>query len=139
MSVLLLTEHHLELLSLKGGCTGSSVSTFVKMKHCWKSHSNWFDESGVQAETINNKIGLIGWLFYSTYWVIRHLLNLIKKYHFFPSKNIRVSGSLNSGKVLHFVGLQQGPNCRCLQKLISADDASKQIVNTNNELCKSFV
>ena len=38
MSVKLLTEHHLELLSLKGGCTGSSESTLVKMSNCWKSH-----------------------------------------------------------------------------------------------------
>ena len=37
MSVKLLTEHHLESLSLKGGCTGTSVSTLVKMTHCWKS------------------------------------------------------------------------------------------------------
>ena len=33
----LLTEHHLRFLSLKGGCTGSSESTLVKMPHCWKS------------------------------------------------------------------------------------------------------
>ena len=38
MSVKLLLEHHLELLSLKGGYTGSSESTHVKMPHCWKSH-----------------------------------------------------------------------------------------------------
>ena len=38
MIVKLLTEHHLELLSLKGGCRGSSESTLVKMPHCWKSH-----------------------------------------------------------------------------------------------------
>ena len=38
MTVKLLTEHHLEFLSLKGGCTGSSESTFVKIPHCWKSH-----------------------------------------------------------------------------------------------------
>ena len=38
MSVKLLTEHHLVLLSLKGGCIGSSESTLVKMSHCWKSH-----------------------------------------------------------------------------------------------------
>ena len=38
MSVKLLTENHLEFLSLKGGCTGSSESTLVKMSHCWKSH-----------------------------------------------------------------------------------------------------
>ena len=38
MSVKLLTEHHLEFLSLKGGCTGSSEPTPVKMPHRWKSH-----------------------------------------------------------------------------------------------------
>ena len=38
MSVKLLTEHNLEFLSLKGGCTGSSESTHVKMPHCWKPH-----------------------------------------------------------------------------------------------------
>ena len=38
MSVKLLNEHHLEFLSLKEGCTGSSESTLVKMPHCWKSH-----------------------------------------------------------------------------------------------------
>ena len=38
-SVKLLTEHHFELLSLKGGCTGSSESTLVKIPHCWKSHA----------------------------------------------------------------------------------------------------
>ena len=30
MIVKLLTEHHLEFLSLRGGCRGSSESTFVK-------------------------------------------------------------------------------------------------------------
>ena len=34
-----LTEHHLEFLSLKGGCRGSSESTLVKMPHCWRSHA----------------------------------------------------------------------------------------------------
>ena len=38
MTVKLLTEHHLEFLCLKGGCTGSTESTHVKMRHCWKSH-----------------------------------------------------------------------------------------------------
>ena len=39
MTVKLLTEHHLEFLSLKGGCTDSSESTLslVKMPYCWKS------------------------------------------------------------------------------------------------------
>ena len=39
MFVKLLTEHHLEVLSLEGGCTGSSESTHGKMSHCWKSHA----------------------------------------------------------------------------------------------------
>ena len=34
MSVKLLTEHRLEFVSLKGGYTGSSESTLVKMPHC---------------------------------------------------------------------------------------------------------
>ena len=38
MSVKLLAEHHLEFQSLKGGFTGLSRSTLVKMPHCWKSH-----------------------------------------------------------------------------------------------------
>ena len=39
MIVKLLNEHHLEFLSLKGGCRGSSESTLVKMSNCWKSHA----------------------------------------------------------------------------------------------------
>ena len=39
MIVKLLTEHHLEFLSLTGGCRGSFKSTLVKMSNCWKSHA----------------------------------------------------------------------------------------------------
>ena len=39
MIVKLLSEQHLEFLSLKGGCLGSSEFTHVKMPHCWKSHA----------------------------------------------------------------------------------------------------
>ena len=39
MIVKLLTEHHLEFLSLKGGNIGLSESTLVKIPHCWKSHA----------------------------------------------------------------------------------------------------
>ena len=39
MIVKLLTEHHLEFLSLKRGCIGSSESTLVKMSNFWKSHA----------------------------------------------------------------------------------------------------
>ena len=40
MTVKILTECNLELLSLKGDSTGSSESTIslVKIAHCWKSH-----------------------------------------------------------------------------------------------------
>ena len=38
MIIKLLTENRLEILSIKGGCTGSSESTLVKMPHCWKTH-----------------------------------------------------------------------------------------------------
>ena len=39
MIVKLLTGHHLEFLSLKGGCRSSSESSLVKMSHSWKSHT----------------------------------------------------------------------------------------------------
>ena len=39
MIIKLLTEHHLEFLSLKEGCRGSSESTLVKISNCWKSHA----------------------------------------------------------------------------------------------------
>ena len=39
ITVKLLTEHHLEFLSFKGGCTGLYEPTFVKMPHFWKSHA----------------------------------------------------------------------------------------------------
>ena len=38
MNIKLLAEHHFEFLSLKGGWTGSSESTLVKMPYYWKSH-----------------------------------------------------------------------------------------------------
>ena len=38
MTLRLLTEHHMEFLSLTGSYTGSSESTLVKMPHCWESH-----------------------------------------------------------------------------------------------------
>ena len=39
MIVQLLTEHHLEFLSLTGCFTGSSESTLVKMSNRWKYHA----------------------------------------------------------------------------------------------------
>ena len=39
MTLMLLADHHLEFLSLKGCCTDLSEATHVKMSHCWKSHA----------------------------------------------------------------------------------------------------
>ena len=39
MIVQLLTEYHMEFLSLKGGCRGLSESSLVKISKCWKSHA----------------------------------------------------------------------------------------------------
>ena len=39
MIVKVLAEHHLEFLSFKGGCRGSSESTHVKMPPHTKSHA----------------------------------------------------------------------------------------------------
>ena len=39
MNMKILNERHLKFLSLKGGCTGSSESTLVKMPLCWKSQA----------------------------------------------------------------------------------------------------
>ena len=50
MIVKLLTERHLEFLSLKGGCTGSSESTLVKMSNCWKSHALACPATGMQSD-----------------------------------------------------------------------------------------
>ena len=49
INVKLLTEHHLEFLNLKGGCTGSSESTHVKMPLCWKSHVAAHTEIGIDT------------------------------------------------------------------------------------------
>ena len=38
MTINLLTEHHLEFLSLLGGCTGFFEATLVQLPHCWKSY-----------------------------------------------------------------------------------------------------
>ena len=54
MTVKLVTEHHLEFLSFKGGCTGSYESTLVKMPHCWKSHV-----SAHICSNISNTISLV--------------------------------------------------------------------------------
>ena len=55
MTVKLLTEYHLEFLSLKGGCTGSSESTLVKC-HIVGNHMLWAQM--VILETLKVKCGI---------------------------------------------------------------------------------
>ena len=60
MIVKLLTEHHLEFQSLKGGCRVSSESTYVKMPHCWKSHAlaNIFIPIDLEKNVMKDALGL---------------------------------------------------------------------------------
>ena len=55
MTVKLLTEHHVEFLSLKEGCTGSSEYTLVIMPHCWKSRVAWL---GTQLKVLRARTDL---------------------------------------------------------------------------------
>ena len=69
----LLTEHHLEFLSLKGGCTGSSESTLVKMPHCWKSHVAAQCVLGISAPSTPASISVPieesdDYRWYTSYW-----------------------------------------------------------------------
>ena len=50
MSIELLTEHHLEFLSLTGGWTGSSESTLAKC-HIIGNHISWlnYDDNEITA------------------------------------------------------------------------------------------
>ena len=56
MTVKLLTEHDLEFLSLKGGCTGLSESTHIKMPHCWKSQVTAHVQMGKMADRTKKSI-----------------------------------------------------------------------------------
>ena len=53
MTVKLLTKHHCEFLSLKGGCTYVSESTFVKTPHFRKSHLSHDIASGSEITSCN--------------------------------------------------------------------------------------
>ena len=56
MIIKLLTEDHLEFLSLKGGYTGSSESIHVKIPHCWKSRVMAHIEFEVQYQLVINVV-----------------------------------------------------------------------------------
>ena len=55
MIVKQLTEHHLELLSFKGGCRGLCESIHVKMPYCWER-----ERSGSVVECLTRDRGAAG-------------------------------------------------------------------------------
>ena len=59
MIVKLLNEHHLELLSLKGGYTGSSESIIIKMPHCWKSHIATQLSLGQRSNIVSHRVNTV--------------------------------------------------------------------------------
>ena len=60
----------MEFLRVKGGCTGSSESTLVKIPNCWKSHVMahmiWHKGSAVLAVGVNT-----GWVGFGPAVLIR--------------------------------------------------------------------
>ena len=67
MTLKLLTEQHLEFLSLKRGYTGSSESFHVKMPHCLKSNV------AAQISLHTSPVGLVGKKATHTYGIIKQL------------------------------------------------------------------
>ena len=97
LSVKLLTEHHLEFLSLKICYIGSSECTLVKIPHCWKSHvtpqllnfmyarSEGLSEPSLLADGVSTEI--LCALVYSKTCVKQPLSN---RQNFFFKKNYRL-------------------------------------------------
>ena len=77
MTVKLLTEHHLEFLSWKGGCTGSSKSTHVKLLHCWKFHATAHFESNSPVEdNIMSCHWNVNCVFLQSFWGCMNLFSI---------------------------------------------------------------
>ena len=91
MTVKLLTKHHLEFLSLKGSCTGSSESALFKMPHCWKSR--------VTAQMLFKKNEAIPQLL--LFWIPIILL-IVFIWNFYPVR-WRAKKSWNTRDALTFV------------------------------------
>ena len=66
MIIKLLTEHHLEFLSLNGGCSGSSESTHVKMSNYLKSHAA--AQMSLKRMSVSVKMGQICWMRTLVHW-----------------------------------------------------------------------
>ena len=77
MSVKLLTKRHVEFLSFKGGCTGLSESTLVKITHCLKSHvtAHLYNYSEWEERRLN------------THENLSYDINITLNYHFLRKKD----------------------------------------------------
>ena len=73
MTIQLLTEQHLEFLSLKGGCTVSSEFTLLKMSHCWKSHVTAHIDSYCGRSFIRSQLICIYAVFKRWFKISKHL------------------------------------------------------------------
>ena len=80
MIVKLLTEHHLEILSLKGSCRCSSESTLIKMSNCRKSHTLAHYMLSRWTKINNGKVRYIS------------LLRTIVTFYGFNSRSVLISG-----------------------------------------------
>ena len=113
---MLLTEHQLEFLSLKGGCTGSFESTLVKMPHCWKSQVT-AQILFLPAHVIRGYLSIEPFLTFCMLGNFSCFCCFLLIFLFFDfSKNslwntISVSISLDPDKDQCSIGPDLGPNC----------------------------
>ena len=111
-----LPEHHLEFLSLKGGCTGSSESTFVKIPLCWKSHV-----TAQMLELIDKKT-----ILHSIFWFIFWLLTGLIFSNTLVSPSSKSSFSLLANTEATLIGISGTSLCT---RLISSFTGNVQCYN----------
>ena len=101
MIVKLLTEHHLEILRLKGGCIGLSESTLVTMPHCWKSHVT-AQLMPSRSSVMCDKLKYSSQVFKFTYYPDN--LNIMSS----DKINLINSSTMYSSQVFSLLGIMQG-------------------------------
>ena len=100
MIVKLLTEHHLEFLSVKGGCRGSLESTHVKIPHCWKSLYMWWANaqlvSAAPTDLAVVALGVVG---------VGPAVHTVRRYVWAISINLGMGGTISVVLAVDIVGL----------------------------------
>ena len=99
LTVKLLTEQHLLFLSLKGGCTGSSEFTLVKMPHCPGNHMSrliWNEKLHRSWSAFLKKLADLCHYFITKY---QH----VKQWHSQNTEKVtRIKGRLLEQAMIHF-------------------------------------